>query len=507
MEDLVLTTRLDSLQKSFEQVRGVVTLIQERRRDMDPLLNLINRSGTVWRDAFVLRRNIQISESNLEFLRHSVEGYDKEQVNETLSTLREAGEAVRNILGSLDEANSTINSVLRQSVEVVEDSGLGKMLREALAYKAEDFIADLWDIRGTLEEARKVRQAGGDQTEAEALMQQAWKKYTSKINTSSQPLFAEYVDLLGGLALRDTGFDEGVCRLGDELVSKWASAVRVDWDSLTIPAYQEALTMTPARIIRLGFPEWTLWALPLTAHQFGHVVVRQSMDSEKRSKLKGLIEAGKPDERTKSHREEYAADAIATYAMGPAYACAAILLRFDPLLAYKDQDEHPAYAKRAHVVLATLGWVNRQDSVAPYSGIIEQLRREWNAALDQVRPVGKLEDSEIAELDVWLDGLWEYLHTRRNPMMYSARDWVEIADWPEKLLQGREQEIGIKNSHELRDVLNAAWKCRIAYEADAQKIGDAALVLWQHIADKKREDMYKSLGVGGSRLIPRRLKK
>jgi hypothetical protein len=52
-------------------------------------------------------------------------------------------------------------------------------------------------------------------------------------------------------------------------------------------------------------------------------VLSQTKDTE----LKKCITVGGPGKRLKRYRQEFAADAIATYAMGPAYASAAILLR------------------------------------------------------------------------------------------------------------------------------------------------------------------------------------
>jgi hypothetical protein len=77
-------------------------------------------------------------------------------------------------------------------------------------------------------------------------MREAWEEFTKTVYTDSQPLFAEYVDLLSGLALRDTGsgfekFDKDIYRLADDLLSKWASDESVDWGSVTIPAYLESL--------------------------------------------------------------------------------------------------------------------------------------------------------------------------------------------------------------------------------------------------------------------------
>ncbi len=261
---------------------------------------------------------------------------------------------------------------------------------------------------------------------------------------------------MGGLTLRDTGFDEDVCKMGDELIkASLPTLSEEDWHSLTIPAHRESPAASPARIIRLGFPEWTIWALPLAAHEFGHVMAKQS------KRLEALIMAGKPRKRGTSYREEYAADAIATYTMGPAYACAAILLRFDPTSAYADQATQPADARRTHAVFTMLEWMNEKDGMASYRSVIDQLRKQWKVALDQAQPKVKPEQKEFLErlweyleededpvekvekvdpeLNEFLKGLWEYLEededpiTGQTPIMYSAQSWAGIEDWSKRL--------------------------------------------------------------------------
>ena len=59
--------------------------------------------------------------------------------------------------------------------------------------------------------------------------------------------------------------------------------------------------------------------------------------------------------------------------MGPAYAAAALFVRFDPSA---NRAEHPLDIKRAHVVLGTLDWLNDQKNDA-FSFELKRLTREW----------------------------------------------------------------------------------------------------------------------------------
>src|SRR6185503_8084314 len=88
----------------------------------------------------------------------------------------------------------------------------------------------------------------------------------------SQEVFCECLEYIGGLALRDRGFDQRICDIGDHLIVSCAKDWNnLKWQSLTILAAQERLGQTMARIIRLRFPEWTIWTLPFTAREFAHV--------------------------------------------------------------------------------------------------------------------------------------------------------------------------------------------------------------------------------------------
>ena len=94
----------------------------------------------------------------------------------------------------------------------------------------------------------------------------AWRDYgeAQKVN---REFAAERLEIFAGLAFRRSRLDENACRLADELIGKCNLGISLDdCEWVTIPAPKEALGRTLARIVRLRFPEWTVWALPLVAH-------------------------------------------------------------------------------------------------------------------------------------------------------------------------------------------------------------------------------------------------
>jgi Mg2+ and Co2+ transporter CorA len=103
-----------------------VTSLQERRDDIRSLQGLLGDRGSIRQAAFVLRRNINRSTDNLDELQPGIADYYRERFDEALSVLHEAGLAVKDIILSLDEANSTINSMLNRSVEIEAETDTGR---------------------------------------------------------------------------------------------------------------------------------------------------------------------------------------------------------------------------------------------------------------------------------------------------------------------------------------------------------------------------------------------
>ena len=101
-----------------------------------------------------------------------------------------------------------------------------------------------------------------------------WDTYF-QIYERSHEIFRESLELLGGLALRDRIQEEYACRFADELISECATLVGKT-TSFAIPATEDMLASTLRRVARVTFPDWHLWALPLVAHEYGQVVVRES---------------------------------------------------------------------------------------------------------------------------------------------------------------------------------------------------------------------------------------
>jgi hypothetical protein len=377
-----------------------------------------------------------------------------------------------------------------QGTEIEED--LGASLDGTIGQEAR-FQA------GEAEELRKKLENGLPEG---TTLHNAWESY-GKLVKSSQPIFREALELIGGLAIRNKELDTGVYGLADELVRYCAEASIGDRRaSITIPAHQETVDKTLARIIRLRFPEWTIWTLAFTAHEFGHIVTR---DNER---LQQFVLA-QPSDWGRYLLQEILADTFATYTMGPAYACAAVLLRFNPPIV---SDVTPGYlgdAKRAHAVFTMLHKMGKEAAgkvdANPYEKIEQCLEQQWQAVLNQSEPNNWIEPKDKERLGDLVDAIWrQFSRTLRPTARYSheANSWALAKAWGQHWLDELEadQQLTIpkvSSTHKVRDALNAAWVCRVYSGPEkADYIAKAAYKLCNEIMTCRDRASTNALNVG-----------
>ncbi len=433
--DLVLRTRLELLRTNLDSVTRLVKCIDDHRHELrtrcGPPLHRINDAIHAIDESLLQLRQVAT--------RNPV-GEDWQEVRRAANALEVARYQISNALD--DTQNDVVWEVRVDDARTrelvgVADSLLGRV--GAIAQYAADAATK-----------RRV----GETERANELVRKAWAEWSAnKDLAKSRELFTEYVDVLGGLALRDAGFDGRLCLIADCLIRTWN--FRRDWPSLTIPAREEALDATMARIIRIGFPEWTIWSLPLCAQEFGHVVfellpdMREFVDQAPRSR--------------RSHRRICLADAFATWVMGPAYACAALLTRFDPMRARADRS---LILKRATVVLQTLQRMNEIAETDPYGPTIMRLATEWEEALRQTGCAHDTGASDGSEVDSVIECVAENV-----PKTFSRETWArscQLAAQLDRQLPDdqsvRERGVGVGPSGDVCEVLNAAWCRRIDVE-------------------------------------------
>jgi hypothetical protein len=400
------------------------------------------------------------------------------------------------------------------------DQNLWLKAVEAIGKEAENLLADL---------QKAMDATTGDDSSAE----KTWNTYFH-IYERSHEIFREFLELLGGLALRDRIHEEYACRFADELISECAELVGKT-TSFAIPATEDALSSTLRRVARISFPDWHLWALPLVAYEYGQVVVRETslsrfvdelaQEASKptfddlynalRSRLQSIgnsdmrtiamdhitraeEEPGKAADEMQSlarvlHATEagvgdlaqatagsirdclgeatsrarvLVADAFATFTAGPAYGCAALMLRLSPNM--PRLPGRPTDEERAATILAVLAEMDTYP-LKPFTKVREGLEASWSLLVkgtESNNPSPRVE----SPLDA-ADALTRIKNRmlKRDQAGYTNSGWIKARHWSEewwpKVSTGGTPEVpmdvpGLPDLR-LRDVLNAAWQCRL----------------------------------------------
>lgn len=198
-------------------------------------------------------------------------------------------------------------------------------------------------------------------------------------------LLEECLILAGGLSLRDNGADKGACTVADQLVREISSAVGQACAVLTVPGTEERTTYATG-VIGLRFPGPDIWALPIAAHELGHVVAHtlQVIPPDGGRRHNPLLGAFHADGSIPRQREELWCDFFATYVLGPAYPWA--LLTHLPSVdgppggELEDPatvlDTHPGAHVRIHMTFEALSLANAAAGRihAPYTTAVGRLR-------------------------------------------------------------------------------------------------------------------------------------
>lgn len=462
-EATMIHIRLDALRRNLAQAQDALNQVRQRREEMRAVWRaLYDDTDSIWAASSAVEGPL---EEAARAVRYEIRtrGDPKGNLAKALQNVETAGTAMGDLGIRLDEAEELTTRIRNRAVKVPD-----ALAPRLVAKKSIDLIDPL---RDELAPVAAGGQPASGRT-AEDVIADAWRAYDSVLEKQALSLFAEYVDLIGGLALRDSGWDNDVCEIADELIRRCSmvGGTTSVWYSMTVPAGRAAMEETLARIIRLGFPEWTIWAVPLGVHEFGHVVVmenREALDIPKRPR--------KGDDALLPH---YLADVFATYALGPSYACAAILLRFDPgHPSAADGSARPRDANRAAVVLRTLERMNKGNGY--YTDLITRLTDSWVAASRRRDPKANAVPADPSVADA-VKRMWGFLDSGGvDDLYFSGERWLAIQDWHTHLTkEGGADAVEWSTKHEVRDLLSAAWDARSRSPAKADVIEAEVHDLW-----------------------------
>jgi hypothetical protein len=385
----------------------------------------------------------------------------------------------------LDENLTRVERSLSRLKNWQEEEGRDETLTENLWDQVN--MAVLRQFRNEHDDLQKLRDGLNDGSTDTGI---AWATY-AKLRDETERVFEECLEFIGGVAFRRTGLDEQrLLEIADRLMLASAKqAYGQPWNFLTIPSLDEAVTKSRMRLVRMRFPEWTLWTLPATAYVLGHEVM---VEDELADMVHGRMQEWARQDVAERHVHVLTADVFAAYLMGPAYGHASIELRFDPSRAYREDREHPAEASRAHVVLSTLERMEAHES-ASWKEQVRALNSRWQAALDAAKPVGEPPDAPES-LNRLVDGALNHfgraLSTTAdfNQGAWAVAEtlfarWRDAAKESDRDPLPTEPLVATTNA---RQVLNAAWLMRLAHPQHIARVEEAAAAMCRGVLAMSR---------------------
>lgn len=484
MNDLILRNHLDFLRKNLQQISQALESERSQRDYVKRLASLLeNRSILEFRKS-TLHKVAELDDfiEDCMIIRGDCPNCSQlESVEENIQTIREkikiftkeVSEAV-DLIKKMQDRNQEIEQRLKWIIQTEVEGEVYQLIA-----KIETIDEEIHSYKSNTANIEKLNHY--------------WQDLKS-IDEDSRKIFDEYVDFLRGVAMRDEGFDLGICELADKLVHEISSQPiwkyrTSGYKSLAIPSRQEKMSESLAHLTRLGFPEWTIWTLPLAACELFYSVIDDEFVKEL-IKQPGVWQSNyKRSPKRKKQLRHLIVDAFATYTLGPAYAYTLCFLRFNPLKAYNEKDTIPSDATRFLVIHQMLQRMKedaaKKSQVVVYQDIIESLNDQWNAALKQTQFNVPENLISIEGAKKIVDSLWEIFKPKFFTL-YDAEDWNEIKDnWVNCLSEDSQdsvQELDIRKGR-LVFALNAAWLARMKAPEKCDKIASAAKDLMERIIE------------------------
>ena len=457
--DLVLQARLAMVSSSLTTVQRVLGDLEQAR-------DLNSTDAATGADAHRLADTVEAAVKDLREAKSESDCADR------------AESIARRLEDDLKEWRAELANRARASRSRV--SLRGTRVDNDLGVEVEERLTELRLIEKTVNEAEGAN---------EEKLSKAWLAY-AKWSATCVKVFKDYVDLVRGVLLRDSGLDNDLCRIADKLVEQSGKWKDYEWGSFTIPTSDDHGDVSSLRLVRIGFPEWSVWALPLTMYEIGHLFaeinpkVRPLIDDARRRSENATEVHLANDDLTVEERarritsagneaatryETWIAEAYATAKLGPAYVWATVLLRADPT---SDVDD-----RRIAVMLEMLRLVEESEGVQSgtdeFKNERKRLQEEWSAARAQVTGSGDVVAADDSIVTIVKD-VRTLITSAFGPKAWAEAltitDQLEAGKPTPKIAAGR--EVGY-----LHHVLAAAWKARIRladqrFEAPADLTGD-----------------------------------
>ncbi|WP_019868603.1 hypothetical protein [Methylovulum miyakonense] len=428
----ILKIRVEALHSNLNKISGHLQAIPDPRVDLNELDKYLNGAVTLLKNSKKIVSHARIDSED-----------DAPGISQDLKTAEEDLDKTKQ---ELTKAISIVES-MRNKCFRIQDRDIGKKIAEDVRDRTKPCIAALDEIEIYSADPK-----------------QEWDKFSKTIDKVNESIFAEYIEFLGGLAMRDRGFDEDISQIADGLIRIYSST-RDNIDPIAIPTREQAVNISLTRVIRVTFPDWSIWTLPSTAHEFWHVMAQDELKDRLQLALRKLT--GNKKDTIQPYFYNCLADAFATYTMGPAYPYYAIFLLLSPCSPYTAKSTDAADDIRVYAMCQMLACMDSKESALelPYAKVRACLDKVWADAIAETsaKPTEKqktrIEQDKKRACEL-VKTLWEVLLKSSYPL-FTSDVWRTIEPWATLLRNGKVDEIQVPQGAELRHVLNAAWLARV----------------------------------------------
>jgi hypothetical protein len=442
--DLILKTRLDLLEQAVREVEEVIKEVTVQKGRISEVEEFLAPAGTLASTGDNVEEHLTGAIGRLQILKKRdarisgptpVEPDNRtNRLDATLAAVQEATREMTAMADAREAAYQAFQDLKRWSVaELI----------------AKPPTAAVNDYKNLIREIRAARKP--------------WLRYENEIPRVDHELFAGYLERVAGMAVRrielDTDVTDHVDSLNTDLGKPIEGAKRPQSMSESPLALIGAIGR---RHLPLGYPEWSLWALPLVGRTDIELVTASIMprESERWSHV---------DNRTRI----LCGDLYAQYVLGPSHVLAAVFLYFDPKS--EPSAEIPSDALRAKVLidhLPELGDGVKRDILQPTA---DKIRKEWAKArqvFDGAEP--DLDDSTSAMLSDFL----AQVRKEYPDLAYDVQRVEEIAEAGSRLADEATPDDKL-TAMRIRDLICAMWLARIEQPDRAELINRRAKVVAQ----------------------------
>jgi hypothetical protein len=454
----LLEMRLLTLAQDIAKVKRVTEDAKRRRKGHRRLADQVGNSdrnsirGPLVKAKSLVSEIVEATESELDLADAIEERHEDwiERLTALRDDLQKALDRLKRVEAELRTASTSMDRI---------DNDLNRMT-SSLDTRCGELDAEV--------KALQKRLSDGDDP------REVWKAYEDTLNNGCQDLFADYVDCLGGLTLRDTSLDDNVCAITDALLKEIPAKVK----HLAVPSRRPTLSTALHGLVKLGFPEWTIWSVPLVCYETGLLHARNTLGRQVIERAGDALPG-----RSVQVRQELFAEAYAAYTVGPAYGCAAMLLRFQPNR--DDPDQHdPSDVERAAVILGVLRKIAQYS--AGFREVLDRTREYWREAVGHLGGQAAADTAED-ELRPYAAAVADELRAA-EAAGFDARQWDVVDRLTAMLRTDLPESTRAPDKLDVRTLLNAAWTVRLANPGDRLLPGTVARnveILWRSISGSK----------------------